>query len=272
MPASPPTTPAKGERDVPSLSRIAEERFYGVSPSHPSSSSSSSSSSFQINDLIGVDEAGRGPLAGPVVVCACSIRKGVNLPGIIDSKATKEKDREKAFDLLTTHPDVRWSVEIIDEKTIDKINILQASLLGMRNATAKLLTKYKQHLKPSTSLALVDGNKIPTEMPTNATVCVVKGDSTIFSIAAASIIAKVTRDRLMLELDKKFPQYEFAKHKGYPTLTHRTLLMQYGPSDVHRISYSPVKEAYEKFAREEEVKKRKGGSSKESVKRSKTHL
>lgn len=227
---SPPSTPSKSHRpELVSLPRSSEERFYGPN----------------IEVLIGVDEAGRGPLAGPVVVAACSIKRGVCIPGIIDSKATKEEDRESTYEILVTHPHVKWAVEIIDEKVIDEINILQASLLGMRNATKKLLTKYASQISPTNCLALVDGNKIPSEMPTHEVTCVIKGDSTIFSIAAASIIAKVTRDRLMLDLDKKYPEYQFAQHKGYPTLLHRTLLMRHGPCEVHRMSYSPVKCAKE---------------------------
>ena len=198
---------------------------------------------------IQIIQAGRGPLAGPVVAASCVILDGVEIDGINDSKTTSELDRERVYEILTKHKSVVWGVSIVDHKVIDEINILQATLQAMRESCAEVLHKLKtkkKSLSPKNLIALIDGNKIPADMPVESKF-VIKGDSYIFSIAAASIIAKVTRDRLMVELDKKHPLYGFAKHKGYPTAEHRAALYKFGPSSVHRLTYSPVKASMKRF-------------------------
>eukprot|EP01035_Chromulina_nebulosa_P009446 gene9446-12763_t len=193
-------------------------------------------------NIIGVDEAGRGPLAGPVVAAACFVPQHVKFDGIIDSKATKEEDREVTYEQLTTTDGVLWGVSIVSHTDIDELNILQASLKAMSTAVKDLISKSKAAFDISNCHILVDGNKVPSDLPDDALskVAVVKGDSRIYSIAAASIIAKVTRDRLMVEMDKQFPIYGFAQHKGYPTAAHRSILLEHGPCPTHRLSYGPV--------------------------------
>lgn len=207
---------------------------------------------------------GRGPLAGPVVAAACFIKSESSTMDrlsnirIHDSKALNEAEREAAFDIITSLPGIAYGVSIVSHTEIDEINILQASLVAMKRATNQLLEKYNQtnsgsKLSSKAFIALVDGNKIPAEMPVDCEY-VIKGDSKVFSIAMASIIAKVTRDRIMLQLDKEYPQYNFAKHKGYPTLEHRTLLITHGPCPVHRVSYTPVRLAIEAQQRKSTIK------------------
>lgn len=179
-------------------------------------------------------------MAGPVVTAACYITNGVFIEGIKDSKQTKEEEREEMYEILIKHPDVHWAATVVSHTEIDEVNILQATMNGMRRSTVDLLKKLEKQKLKGSYIALVDGNRVPTEMPIDAEY-VIKGDGSIFSIAAASIIAKVTRDRIMLELDKEFPQYNLAQHKGYPTFEHRTLLMKHGPCRIHRTSYAPVK-------------------------------
>ena len=193
---------------------------------------------------MGIDEAGRGPLAGPVVAAACIIEDGIELEGINDSKTTTEQNREDTYAKLVSTKGVYWGVSIIPSTTIDEINILQATLLGMRSSAEQIFTKYP-HLKPGDMYGLIDGNKVPLNMPVDCEY-VVKGDSLVHSIAAASIIAKVTRDRIMLQLDKQYPQYNFAKHKGYPVPDHRFALANNGPCPEHRFTFSPVKQAAER--------------------------
>ena len=194
-----------------------------------------------IKYVMGIDEAGRGPLAGPVVAAACIISAEVaeDIAGIKDSKATTEAQREKTYKVLTNTPGVYWGVSIIPPNKIDEINILQATLLGMRYSAEQIFSKYP-YLHTYEVYCLIDGNKLPQEMPVQCEY-VIKGDSLMYSIAAASIIAKVTRDRIMLELDKQYPLYQFALHKGYPVPQHRAILHDVGPSEVHRFSYRPVK-------------------------------
>ena len=219
---------ASEERILESLPRSVEQKAAG---------------SFKY--IIGVDEAGRGPLAGPVVAAACMIENGISIEGIIDSKQTKEEDREKTFEVLVHHPSVKYGVSVVSHTEIDEVNILQATMNAMKRATDELLSKIsksKSKIDPEDIIALIDGNRVPLDMPVESKY-VIKGDGSIFSIAAASIIAKVTRDRIMVELDKKYPHYNLAQHKGYPTFEHRSLLMKHGPSDIHRTSYGPVKQA-----------------------------
>ena len=189
--------------------------------------------------------AGRGPLAGPVVAAACFLPPHVKIDGIIDSKATKEEDREVTYEQLTTTDGVLWGISIVSHTKIDELNILQASLKAMSTAVKDLISKSKTNISAfdvGNCHILVDGNKVPSDLPDDALskIAVVKGDSRIYSIAAASIIAKVTRDRLMVEMDKQFPIYGFAQHKGYPTAAHRSILMEHGPCPTHRLSYGPV--------------------------------
>lgn len=193
---------------------------------------------------IGVDEAGRGPLAGPVVAAACLILGDIDLAGIVDSKKTKEIDRDVTYTQLIENPNVVWGVSVVSREEIDTVNILQATMNGMTRAVQDLLAKMKKNIE-NDCIALIDGNRVPKDMPI-AGKYVIKGDSKIYSIAAASVIAKVTRDNIMKILDGEYPQYRLAKHKGYPTQEHVNLLMEFGPSDIHRQSYSPVKLAMAK--------------------------
>lgn len=176
--------------------------------------------------VCGIDEAGRGPLAGPVVAASVVFERGTVIEGLDDSKKLSEKKREALFDEITQKA-VDYSITISTEKEIDEINILQATFKAMRAAVSSL------KIKPD--MALVDGDKLPgLEIDSEA---IVKGDSKSTAIAAASILAKVTRDRIMLELDEVYPQYGFAKHKGYPTKLHYQMIKEHGISDVHRLSF-----------------------------------
>lgn len=177
--------------------------------------------------LCGVDEAGRGPLCGPVCCAAVVLRDDFVCEEINDSKKISEKKREKLFDVIIENA-VAYSIVFVDPKTIDDINILNASLLGMKNAVKSL------NLTPD--LVIVDGNKVPPEMNVE-TKAVVKGDAKSLSIAAASILAKVSRDRYMEKLHEEYPQYRLDKHKGYPTKLHYELLAEYGIQDFYRRSF-----------------------------------
>lgn len=179
--------------------------------------------------VIGVDEAGRGPLVGSVVAGAVILPDGFYLPELTDSKKLSEKKRQALFQEITQS--CQWAVGEVDANTIDKINILQATLLAMKKAVENLNTTYDR--------VLVDGNQSPDVK--NCTT-IVKGDLTEPCISAASIVAKVTRDRQMIELDKRYPEYGFAKHKGYGTKAHLQALEQYGAiSGEHRYSFKPIK-------------------------------
>ncbi len=176
--------------------------------------------------ICGVDEAGRGPLAGPVCAAACILPRGLEIPGLNDSKKLSEKKREALYTRITEQA-LAWSVCLVDEKRIDEINILQATYEAMRGAVAGL------SLRPD--LCLVDGNRDPgLGLPTET---VVKGDGSCADIAAASILAKVTRDRRMLQLDREYPQYGFAVHKGYGTKAHYAALDAFGPCPIHRLTF-----------------------------------
>ena len=181
--------------------------------------------------IAGVDEAGRGPLAGPVVASACILKDTRFSCEINDSKQLSWKKREKAFAEILKKSIV--GIGIVDEKTIDKINIYQATLRAMEMAIA--------NLKIPPDYIIVDGRmKLVTKCPVK---CIIKGDCKSMSIAAASIIAKVTRDGIMTKYDKEYPQYGFARHKGYGTRRHIQALHKFGPSPIHRFSYQPVKDA-----------------------------
>ena len=178
------------------------------------------------NVVCGIDEAGRGPLAGPVCAAAVILPDGCIIDGVNDSKKLTEKKREQLFEVIKETA-VAYSIATADEKEIDEINILQATYLAMNRAFNGL------KIKPD--MALVDGNRDPNlGIPTRT---IVKGDAASMSIAAASILAKVTRDRFMLEMDKKYPEYQFAKHKGYGTNLHYEMLDKYGASEIHRMSF-----------------------------------
>lgn len=180
-----------------------------------------------ITPLAGADEAGRGPLAGPVVAAAVILREPIE--GLNDSKKLSEKVRERLFEEIVARAEA-WKIVEVSAEMIDRINILQASLRGMREALEGLSTVPK--------LCLVDGNKVPVmSLPVRA---VVKGDGRQACIAAASILAKVHRDRLMVALHEQYPVYDFLHNKGYPTSEHLAALRRYGPCPAHRATYGPV--------------------------------
>ena len=178
--------------------------------------------------IAGIDEAGRGPLAGPVVVGVVILRETSFIEGINDSKKISEAKREKLYEEITNEA-VAWSVGIVDETRIDEINIL--------NATKEALTKAISNLKIKPEIILVDAlDKIDTfSIPY---ISIIKGDAKIYSIAAASIIAKVTRDRIIRSYDKIYPEYEFIKNKGYGTAKHIEAIKQYGLCPIHRKSFT----------------------------------
>ena len=185
--------------------------------------------------VAGVDEVGRGPLVGDVVTAAVILDPNNPIDGLNDSKKLSEKKRNSLFDEICQKA-LSYSIGRASPSEIDEFNILQATLLAMQRAVAGLTTK--------PSKILVDGNRTP-EFGIDAD-AVIKGDGLIAAISAASIIAKVTRDREMEMLDKQFPQYGFAKHKGYPTKAHFEAIEQYGVLTEHRRSFRPVREALEK--------------------------
>jgi len=174
-----------------------------------------------------VDEAGRGPLAGPVCAAAVILPEGAVIEGLDDSKKLTEKKREKLYDIIKETA-VAYSVAYGTLEEIESVNILEATYLAMNRAIEGL------NVKPD--FALIDGNRVPRgiKIPCET---IVKGDSKSMSVAAASVLAKVTRDRLMLEYDKKYPEYNFKKHKGYGTKEHTELIKQYGPCEIHRLSF-----------------------------------
>lgn len=190
--------------------------------------------------IAGVDEAGRGPLAGPVVVAAVIlpvlwVREGppAEFAELNDSKQLSPARREAFFALLTTTPGIERGIAVIEVEEIDRLNILRATHTGMVRALEQLFSP-PDHV-------LVDG--LPVSAITLPQTALVKGDSLSYSIAAASVLAKVTRDRLMVEYDRQWPQYGFAVHKGYPTPQHQRALEQHGPCPQHRRSFAPVRQA-----------------------------
>ena len=182
--------------------------------------------------VAGVDEVGRGPLAGPVVAAAVILDPDNPIEGLTDSKKLTEKQRERLSEEIKLKS-LAWSLGRAEVEEIDDINILQASLLAMKRALLAL------NLKPQQ--VLVDGNRLPS-LPGYAMRAIVKGDLTEPCISAASILAKQYRDRQMLELDRLYPEYQFARHKGYPTALHRELLRRHGLCPAHRRSFKPVRE------------------------------
>ncbi|MFW1734554.1 ribonuclease HII [Acinetobacter sp. ULE_I001] len=183
--------------------------------------------------VAGVDEAGRGPLVGSVVAAAVILDPNNPIQGLNDSKKLTEKKREKLF-VEIQEKAIAWAIAEATHQEIDELNILQASLLAMRRAVETLKT-IPEHV-------LVDGNKVPKGLSMSCD-AVVGGDALHAEISAASILAKVTRDHEMVELDKQYPQFGFAKHKGYPTKAHFEAIAEHGVIDQHRRSYSPVKKA-----------------------------
>jgi len=205
--------------------------------------------------VVGLDEAGRGPLAGPVVAAAVccnfqfsiynleplrcnsaelsqSIFNNPILNKINDSKKMTPKAREEIYEAITKHNHIRWGIGIVSEKIIDKINILEATKLAMQKALKKLKPDY----------LLLDGNFAINSIVRQKSI--IKGDQIVFSISVASIIAKVTRDRLMEKYHKKYPKYGFDKHKGYGTELHIKMLKKYGPCKIHRKTFYPVSDYY----------------------------
>jgi len=193
--------------------------------------------------VAGLDEAGRGPLAGPVVAAVVMIKMSKsnlkskilnlksNFKGIKDSKKLTPKKREEFYKLIVKSPFWEWGVGRVSEKVIDKINILEATKLAMKRAIKKL--------KRRPDFLILDGNfKINVDIPQKS---IIKGDEKVFSCAAASILAKVYRDRIMERYDRKFPKYEFKKHKGYGTKFHFKMLKKYGPCKIHRKTFEPIK-------------------------------
>ena len=190
--------------------------------------------------VAGLDEAGRGPLAGPVVAGAVVILDYKKIirqladKNINDSKKLSEKQREEIYKFLINHPQIKWGAGIVSEKVIDKINILEATKLAMNKA----LRQAQGRLKKNADFLLLDGNfAVYCATPQRS---VVKGDAKVMSIAMASIIAKVTRDRLMQKYHKKYPQYGFDKHKGYGTASHFASIEKHGPCQIHRKTFYPV--------------------------------
>ena len=176
--------------------------------------------------IAGVDEAGRGPLAGPVCAAACILPRNLEIPGLNDSKKLSPKARDSLYDIIINSA-VSYGIAFATVAEIESLNILNATFLAMNRALSQL--------SPQPALALIDGNRnsgisIPSR-------CIVKGDSLCADIAAASVLAKVTRDRYMLTMAEKYPEYGFEKHKGYGTAQHYAALRQFGPSSIHRPSF-----------------------------------
>jgi ribonuclease HII len=186
--------------------------------------------------IAGLDEVGRGPLFGPVVAAAVILPRGFSLPGLTDSKKLSEKKRNDFAQEIRSNA-VAWAIAAVDAETIDRINIRQASLLAMRRAV--------QQLPLGPDFLLIDGrDTIDWDCPQQA---VIRGDGASFSIAAASVLAKVHRDRLLVEFDREFPGYGLAQHKGYPCPAHLAALARLGPTPLHRKSYRPVAQAALQF-------------------------
>jgi ribonuclease HII len=179
--------------------------------------------------IAGLDEAGRGPLAGPVVAAAAVLPEGQLIPGLTDSKQVAEPERERLFDVIREQA-VCYGIGIVDERTIDEVNILQATIIAMERALEQLSPRPDYLLIDALTLKRVQLPQLP----------LIKGDCRSHSIAAASILAKVARDRLMVALHETFPQYNFQKHKGYGTREHLALIREHGPCAAHRRTFNPV--------------------------------
>jgi ribonuclease HII len=186
-----------------------------------------------INLIAGVDEVGRGPLVGPVVAACCILPENFNLDGLTDSKKLSEKKRDYFFDEIKKQA-ISYGIGIIDEKKIDEVNIYEATKLAMKEAINNCGVK-PEHI-------LIDAMPLELDIPTTS---IIKGDLKSITISAASVLAKVTRDRMLYELDKKYPMYDFKNNKGYPTKKHLAAIQEYGIIDEHRRSYGPVKDYLE---------------------------
>ena len=176
--------------------------------------------------VCGVDEAGRGPLAGPVYAAAVILPQGMEIEGVNDSKKLSEKKREELFDVIKEKA-ISYSIASASVEEIESMNILKATMLAMKRAV--------ERLSVPADFVMIDGNKTP-ELSVPCT-SIVKGDAKSMSIASASILAKVTRDRVMKEYAEKYPEYGFEKHKGYGTEVHRNAILKYGPCEIHRLSF-----------------------------------
>jgi len=192
--------------------------------------------------ICGCDEAGRGPLVGPVVAGAVILPKNYELEGLTDSKKLSEKKREYFFDIIKRDA-ISYGIGIVDAKTIDEINIYEASRLAMKKAIANMNVLPDYVLTDAMPIPDLDVSVKP----------IIKGDAKSLTIAAASVLAKVTRDHILYELDKLYPEYEFKRHKGYPTKRHLELLSLYGPTSDYRFTYRPVRDLIEKGGIYEEV-------------------
>ena len=188
-----------------------------------------------INLIGGIDEVGRGPLIGPVVAACVTLPKNYKLEGLTDSKKLSEKKRDKFYNILMKDA-VSIGIGIVDEKEIDELNIYQATKKAMAQAVDNMKIK-PEHI-------LVDAMPLELDIPTTS---IIKGDAKSITIAAASVIAKVTRDRMMYELDKKYPMYDLKHNKGYPTKKHLEAIDKYGITKYHRLSYGPVKKYSDKI-------------------------
>lgn len=188
-----------------------------------------------INYIGGVDEVGRGPLVGPVVAACCVLPKDFVLEGLTDSKKLSEKKRNVFFDYIKDNC-ICYGIGVVEPEIIDEVNIYQATKIAMKKAISKVEEQIDlEHV-------LIDAMPLDLDIPTTS---IIKGDSKSISIAAASVLAKVTRDSMMYELDKKYPQYGYASHKGYPTKKHLEAIHKYGLIEGYRKTYGPVREILE---------------------------
>ena len=197
-------------------------------------------------NVISLDEAGCGSLAGPVVAGAVSldsrkfVSKFADIRGVRDSKKLSAKKREQLYKILTKHPLIKWGIGVVSEKIIDKINIKNAAELAMEKALNKLKSKCRNS-NARIDYLIIDGNRLKNlKLKNYSFKLIVKADAKVLSCAMASILAKVTRDKIMAEYHKKYPKYGFNKHKGYPTKKHLLRLRKYGPCKIHRKSFLPV--------------------------------
>ena len=193
--------------------------------------------------IAGIDEVGRGPLVGPVVACSVILPVNYKLEGLTDSKKLSEKKREEFYNILVKDA-ISYGIGIIDNNKIDEVNIYEATKLAMLDAI--------KNMKVKPEYLLIDAMRLNTDIPSNS---IIKGDSKSLSIAAASVIAKVERDRMMLELDKKYPYYDFKNNKGYPTKKHIEAIKEHGITSLHRKTYGPVKEYLERNWNERKTRK-----------------